>query len=81
MLTGLSGRKSIPAASIRGEQTTGIGRVSPLAVRPGEGPLTVPKAGTHLGRRELVFMPPSRLSHLHRNRHLMPPFRSFTRYS
>ena len=49
MLTGLSGRKSIPAASIRGEQTTGIGRVSPLAVRPGEGPLTVPESGHSLG--------------------------------
>jgi hypothetical protein len=31
-------------------------RVPPVAVRPGEGPLTEPTAGAHA--RELVFMPP-----------------------
>ena len=34
-------------------------RVSPVAVRPGQGPLTEPTAVTQAWRRELVFMPQS----------------------
>src|SRR6516165_11847355 len=35
-------------------------RVSPVHERPGEGPLTEPRAGAQPRRLELVFMPPSR---------------------
>jgi hypothetical protein len=34
-------------------------RISPVPVRPGEGPLTEPRAGVRPGHRELVFMPHS----------------------
>jgi hypothetical protein len=35
-------------------------RISPIAVRSGEGPLTEPTAAAHVREREPLFMPPFR---------------------
>ena len=53
-------RETRTSGSVRGASGDGRPyreRVSPVTVRPGEGPLTQLTAGVQLWRQELVFMP------------------------